>query len=625
MSIAQGIWLTFGVVCAGILMICGVEVVSLTQSHRLLQGYDAIEVATEDLRGIYRNLREAETTQRGFLLTGDPELARKFELAALEFDRHLQHYRKLVNDDDDGNPNPDQAVADLRTLDEIESFGDRAMARMRSTIERQIEAGAVDADIAPMVREVRGYSVRVEELVAAMVTRNDGLLARFSALQTGSHGRSLIVIGGGGLALLALLAGMSVQLNRRIIRSFAPLLEATRRVGAGDFAYRIRVDRLDEVGRLAASFNDMTVAREYATLQHAAAERARQAAVAALESQGAAIELLSKMANRLQTCMSFEELGSVVGQYLPQVLPDRPGGLYLLREARDAMTLGASWSEATVVAEFDTPDCWAMRRGQVHRVKGGSYDVRCAHVAKLGDRGYRCLPLIAHGDSIGILYLEDPPGDQDDTAGGPTEAVEKRLEILIENLALAIANLRLRESLREQSIRDAVTGLLNRRYLDEALDVEFARARRIGVALSVVMFDVDHFKRINDEYGHDAGDEVLRIIGATLKTMTRATDVVCRYGGEEFCTILPGADIALGAQRAEAVRKAVSRIAVRYQGRTLGPVTISAGVAQWRIDAESNEDVLRRADLALYEAKRAGRDRVVISPSEHEPVAAPPG
>lgn len=620
MSISRGIWVTFGIVCAGILMIVGVELISLTQSLRLLRGHDAIKVATDELRGIYRNLREAESTQRGFLLTGDPERARTFELAALEFERHVERYRALVEADADGNPNKEQAASDIRALDEIESFGDRAMDQMRSSVQVWLESGAMDPDVVPMIREVRGYTERVDGLVATMVARNDMLLARFGSMQAGSHGRSLVVITGGGLALLALLAGMSVQLNRRMSRSLAPLIEATRRVGAGDFSYRLEVKRLDEVGRLAASFNEMAAARESVQLRHAEAEQARQAAVAALQSQGVAIEILSKMANRLQTCMSFEEFATVVGQYVPQALPDRPGALYLLRESRNTMTLGTSWGETRVAAEFEAPDCWAMRRGQVHRVKGDSYDVRCTHVGDLGGRGYRCLPLIAHGEPIGIVYLEDPPGVLDE-ADSLAEAVEKRLEILIENLALAIANFRLRESLREQSIRDAVTGLLNRRYLDEALDVEFARARRLGVPVSVVMYDVDHFKRVNDEYGHDVGDEVLHAVGTTLKTMTRATDVVCRYGGEEFCAIMPGADIALAAARAEAVRKAVARISPRHQGRALAPITISAGVAQWRVDAESNEDVLRRADLALYEAKRNGRDRVVTAPPEDEPPA----
>jgi diguanylate cyclase (GGDEF)-like protein len=174
-----------------------------------------------------------------------------------------------------------------------------------------------------------------------------------------------------------------------------------------------------------------------------------------------------------------------------------------------------------------------------------------------------------------------------------------------------LSNLKLRTSLQDQAMSDGLTGLYNRRYMDEALVHELQRSRRDQRPVSLAMIDVDHFKRFNDQYGHDAGDAVLKAIGGVLMENIRGYDIACRYGGEELALILPGCDVADAESRVQQVRIAVERMMVRNGLVDLPTVTISVGVAHALGGSAST--LIRRADEALYEAKRGGRNRVVVS------------
>ena len=180
---------------------------------------------------------------------------------------------------------------------------------------------------------------------------------------------------------------------------------------------------------------------------------------------------------------------------------------------------------------------------------------------------------------------------------------------------------RLQTALREQAVRDPLTGLFNRRYLDETLPREISRCQRTGEPLVAAMLDLDHFKRLNDVYGHEAGDNVLRAIGELLRRTLRNSDLACRYGGEELTIILPGASLEDARARVESLRQMVMRTPVRYRDGELPRVTVSAGLAaamQPQTDAAS---LLSRADAALYLAKAQGRNRVVVAADS--PIASP--
>ena len=174
----------------------------------------------------------------------------------------------------------------------------------------------------------------------------------------------------------------------------------------------------------------------------------------------------------------------------------------------------------------------------------------------------------------------------------------------------------LRESetlLREQSVRDPLTGLFNRRYMEETLIRELNRATRKQLPLGIIMLDIDHFKRLNDTYGHAGGDELLRRLGGFLQQHTRIADIACRYGGEEFILILPDASREVARERAEHIRQGIKHLRIPFQNRMLEIVTLSIGVAIFPMDGSTLETVMKAADAALYQAKKAGRDRVIVA------------
>ena len=219
---------------------------------------------------------------------------------------------------------------------------------------------------------------------------------------------------------------------------------------------------------------------------------------------------------------------------------------------------------------------------------------------------------MAQGETLGLLVLMAQPV----ATGGATslsEAKEQLATAVAEQIALALSNLRLRETLRQQSVRDPLTGLYNRRFLEETLDRELARLERKNLPLSLIMIDVDHFKNFNDTFGHEAGDAVLRDLGGILQRYVRGGDVACRYGGEEFTIVLPEASLEIGRQRAEILREAARELRLVHDGKSLGAVTLSLGVACFPEHGRRREQLLQTADAALYEAKNNGRNRVVVS------------
>jgi diguanylate cyclase (GGDEF)-like protein len=218
-----------------------------------------------------------------------------------------------------------------------------------------------------------------------------------------------------------------------------------------------------------------------------------------------------------------------------------------------------------------------------------------------------CVPLLARDDMLGMLRLREDP----DATAEARERFEYLAVSVADHLALALANLKLRERLQFQAVRDPLTGLFNRRYLDETLTRELQRAARHGYSIGVIMLDVDHFKQINDTYGHSAGDTMLAAIGAFLQGHTRGEDIACRYGGEEFTLVLPAASLEDTYARAEEIRLGAQQLSVRYKDHTLDKISISLGVATFPAHGTTIGALLRAADAALYRAKTQGRNRTI--------------
>lgn len=193
------------------------------------------------------------------------------------------------------------------------------------------------------------------------------------------------------------------------------------------------------------------------------------------------------------------------------------------------------------------------------------------------------------------------------------QANDRMLAVTVgEAIKLSLSNLKLRDELREQAMNDSLTGLFNRRYLEEALTKELYSAKRRNGSLCISMLDLDQFKRFNDTFGHDAGDLVLREVGRLLRENLRKSDIACRYGGEEFVLILPGSALSDTRQRVEQIGSIVRELQLRHGDKVLGKITLSAGVAESGEHGQTAGHLLRAADEALYTAKQAGRDRVEV-------------
>ena len=327
---------------------------------------------------------------------------------------------------------------------------------------------------------------------------------------------------------------------------------------------------------------------------------------------------LAKMAELLQSCAAVKDACSVVAGMAPKVFPELRGALLLFDSSRKVLGLAGAWSDCAVVGkEFKPEDCWALRTGRRHLVAAGDHTAECRHVAS-DQYSYFCMPLLAHGEAIGILHF------QMIGSGELAQPVLLVANMFAEQVSLSIANIRLREALRNQSIRDPLTGLYNRRYLEEMMEREARRAVRAEHGLGVLMLDLDHFKKFNDTYGHEAGDVVLRETASFLLRSVRAEDIVCRFGGEEFVVILPMADPTVTQARAERIRTRLRELSVVHQGQSLGMITVSIGVADLPEHGTTAKELLESADAALYRAKKDGRDRVMVAnPTQAMPTRLP--
>jgi diguanylate cyclase (GGDEF)-like protein len=267
---------------------------------------------------------------------------------------------------------------------------------------------------------------------------------------------------------------------------------------------------------------------------------------------------------------------------------------------------------------FAPSECWALRRGCAHALPGGSSVLRCGHLPAGG--ASVCIPLIANGTAIGTLAIQDrevfAAANEPEPSSAESHTFTRRRDLIAavgEHVALALANLDLREALRVQAVRDPLTGLYNRRYMQEFLDREAQRARRKNRPLSVLALDLDNFKLFNDTYGHASGDHALSLVGEVLIHNVRSDDFACRYGGEEFVMILPECSLQQAVGRAEQIRIRLQQHHLAYQGIALKPITVSIGVAALDESTDRVENLLACADEALYQAKREGRDRVVAA------------
>lgn len=354
--------------------------------------------------------------------------------------------------------------------------------------------------------------------------------------------------------------------------------------------------------------------------------------IAELEQRTQEMDSFTQMMDLLSACPNAEEAYKIIEDQLGSLNLADSGMLYMIKPSRNNVQQVAAWGQSVSdPLVFPPGDCWSLRRGRLHTVEfhpstqhedHHANPLICQHISSTAPADYLCLPLVAQGETLGILHLRhlESMESAETSKSWFTPQRIQRINIIVESLALAIANLTLRTTLRQQSIRDPLTGLYNRRYLEETLERELLRASRSKKNVGLMMIDVDHFKQFNDTYGHPAADAVLSAISHLFTSCIRREDLVCRYGGEEILIMLPETDLETTCQRAEGIREKVAQLNVQYQGQVLEPVSISIGVGIFPDHGQTPEALIYNADKALYRAKNNGRNRAEIAtPNLAEP------
>ena len=517
------------------------------QKAELLRTYQIIGL----LEAVVSELKDVQSAQRGYVITGRREYLTPYDLAVPRIRDHLARLEALLEIHQDRVVRLDLLKTESQRRIEI---ADRIIATYR----REGEAAAF-----ALIREGSGKLEMdlIRNQVAEMVAEEQRLLDQRRRSEDEASVR-LALLGLAGIGIcLAVLATVFVLMHR-------------------ENRLRVRTQR---------------------SLQRSIG------AMEALSGENAAIERLGEY---LRNCRQFDEAIALAARLIAGMLP-RSSGMIAIFDADSGKVVPAShWGQAgeqLAAASFGVDACWALRRGQVHSASGSEAGPVCEHLSCQPAAFTLCLPMQAHGKTLGVVSIR-----VDDGEPPPEPGLARRV---VEQVSLVSANLRLQEQLWQQTVRDPLTNLFNRRYLEPTLEREVARAWREQLPLSLMILDLDHFKRINDEHGHDGGDVLLRAIARLIRDGVRRDDIACRYGGEEFVIVLPNCPLALALERAEDLRQAVTQLTVTVHQRSLPAVTTSVGLASLSAEVSDAAALITAADRALYAAKNGGRNRIVVADS----------
>ncbi len=517
----------------------------------------------EEITLTVASLHDAEASQRAYIITGNNQRLEDYYTTVPKLAVHSARLADMVEDE----------TGKAATVAKLNELIRRRMDAVNTVLARFFEGGIEAARQSTQVATSLEHDREIDSLASSLIREEEVLRARreirtreqASLTRILTVGAVVICLGILGLTLLTLL--------------------------------REEQNRFNSEGRVRSANIELTNSLKNS------------------QQLASSLRQLSELGEMLQGCRNMDEATSGLRISLPRLLGGTSGSISLINASKNLIESIADWGDALPVenALFGPNDCWALRCGHAYPPAGSTPAFSCKHLHAEGEQmeqhNHLCVPMIAQGEMLGVLTI---------FGEGEISSGEREIAITAsEQISLAMANLRLQETLRTQSLRDPLTGLFNRRYLEASFEREVQRADRRNIPLSVLMIDIDHFKRFNDSFGHEAGDTLLAQFGATLARVVRSEDVSCRYGGEEFTILMPEADADLAAARAEEICAAIRRLDVQHRNLSLGKITVSIGVATFGEHGRTPEELLRNADNALYMAKNSGRDRVMLAETLH--------
>lgn len=524
--------------------------------ERAMTALDATTTREREYGALLNYLSDAEAAQRGYVITGRQEFLDPYYDAL----KALPLLRKTLA----GQAAP---ASERQALDEIARLTEAKLAYMREVVRVRSVDGVAAASA--LVENGRG-KLYMDQLRERILAQEAAYAGHRAALRERLAGQSRLAANVSTIATVVDIA----------------LLVAMGLVGGSALRQRHKAE------------------------QHAT-EVSGQLRVTAELAERRNLQLQSggEMLHALELAETLDEGAQIVALYFRQLLPGLSGSMYLYRHSRDILERKATWGTANDPDIAEPLDCWALRKGARHFTPSTEGALACRHALAAGTTVPRvCLPLVTQGNVIGFITAEGTALGTEDNAAERTWIMQ-----LGEQVALALANVQLRVSLRHQSVIDPLTQLYNRRYLDETLKRELARATRRGAPLAVIMLDLDHFKRVNDTFGHEAGDMLLRNVGSVLLQSIRDSDVACRYGGEELVLLLPDCPLDSAVARAERLRQVIRALNLTVNKSVL-TASASFGVAAYPTHGDAADVLLQAADAAMYAAKHGGRDQVCVAP-----------
>lgn len=542
-----------------LLVLALVSILACWSTFRLINTARWVEhtqTVLRELELLLAELATAEAGQRGFIITGNEQHLDAYYLAITDIHNRVKGISQLTSDN----------VSQQQRIKALQPVITQRVTQLQDVLIVRREKGFAAAQNLIEQDIGRKLSKEIRSSIDSMLDEENRLLEIRSQQSRVIARNTVLVVGISGILAFGLIPFAGAVISR-----------------------------------------DVTRRRETEKTLQASEQQLKQW-ISELEQRNNEIIKLSRLSDALQACFTLDEAYIALKELLPPLFPDTDGGLFMINESKTLLEPVACWGPTAATKILFTPtECWSLRRGRPYFLEKVSQGLKCQHLKLPFPSQTFCIPMMAQGEALGVLYL----GIQDTN---PFTQTKQLLAITIaEQISVAIANLKLRETLKNQSIRDPLTGLFNRRYMEESLERELRRADRNRQSLGVIMLDVDHFKRFNDTFGHEAGDLVLREVGQLLKGTIRGSDIACRYGGEEFILILPDTSVEDVQQKAEQVRIAVKKLNLKYRHQPLDAITVSLGIASFPQHGTTVEVITRIADTALYQAKHQGRDQAVIA------------